>query len=282
MRSLKLGVVLLAIGLLTVPILATAQESASLLVGNGFGTPSGSDTVEVRLGFDTETEISAINFDLGYDPSRVRVAGVSLGSAAPSEMNLSTSSPSAGMLRLLIFNLSSPAATFGSGAILEIEFAIVSSAPAGKFQLELSSAEMADPSGFHVTHSTRNGSFTIGLLPRSSTPTSTPGRRAPTATAIGPTPTENSARDTRTPTPSKIALTPTDRPVRSTRTPIPTGIIPAPTQGTIVPIATSTPRIRPPTATEADPTSTARPVRGSPTRTSTPAPPPPPQHPPGD
>jgi len=231
---------------------ARAQASgATLSVGSGSGSPGTLDVVvPVTLSSEPSSEVSGVNFDLLYDSSRLSVGGVTIGAAASAAgKSLSSSQPSPGTVRVIVFGLNQEA--IADGILADIHFNVLPAAAPGQSALTLSAASASDPWGVAVLPLTlSNGSFTVTSPPASSTPTRTPtlsatASRTPTRTA---TATATTTR-TITPTPSRTltatatrtrTVTPT-RTASSTPGPSPTPSFTAPPSATRVATSTNPP-----------------------------------------
>ena len=182
---------LIAILLQAIPTVAVAGSSAGLSAGNASGLLSATRTVPITLNFDPEVEVTGFNFDLGFDPDRVTVGKVSLGSAASGKTLPTPTQPSPGILRVIVFGVD--AIPMSEGVVVNIQFNIESGASPGTFTLALTNTALSDPSGSGISHITSNGSFTV-IAP----PTNTP---APASTNT-PVPTDTPVPPTSTPGPS--------------------------------------------------------------------------------
>ncbi len=238
---------------------ATAQTPQAVLlsVGSGSGLPGTTGiSIPVSLTSQGGAQVAALNFDLNFDASRVRVpsgtcsgvVAVALGSAADrAEKLISCSRPSSRTVRVMILGLNTN--VIPDGPVAVVRFDVLAGAAPGTFALTLSSTIASDPGASSVPVATSDGSFTVLAPPATSTPTATTVPPTPTVTRTG-TPT---ATSTRTPTASTTPVGPT--PTRTT-TSTPTRTL------------TATPYIAP-TPTPTGPTPTIGPTL---TRTATPAP----------
>lgn len=233
---------LLLASLVLVPQGADALAgSASLSAGSGSGLPGASGVaVSISLNSQTGPGVVGVNFDVGYDTSRLTVDGVSIGSAASAAgKSLSWSEPTSGTLRIIVFGLNQNA--IADGAIAVISFSVRSTASPGTFALPLSNAVAVDPDGGSVALTLNPGSFTVLAPPPTDTPVPSPTNTPiPTDTPI---PSD-------TPVPSATPTATIGPPPTVTRTPT-TG--PSPTaSNTFAPLPSPTASITPdgsPTAT---------------------------------
>ena len=124
---------LIAILLQAIPSVAAAGSSAGLSAGSASGSPSATRTVPITLNFDPEVEVTGLNFDLGFDPDRVSVGTVSLGSAASGKTLPTPTQPSPGILRVIVFGFD--AIPMSEGVVVNIQFSIKSGASPGTFTL---------------------------------------------------------------------------------------------------------------------------------------------------
>lgn len=201
----SLVAVVMLVGLsLGVNLRAQAQSgNATLSAGSGSGQP-GQSNVTISVGFSSTTDVSGVNFDFGFDSSRLTVTSVTGGSAADGK-SLSWSTPSSGTVRVIVFGLDQ--AAIPDGTLVNVTFAVKSSAPAGTFPLTISNAAASAPDGSSVPVNTNGGSFDV--IAPTSLPTST---QAPTNTPL-PTATATQLPPTHTPTPTSSS--------GSTATPLP-------------------------------------------------------------
>ncbi len=231
------------------PRAAAQAPQAVLSAGGGSALPGATGiTVPVNLTSESGARVAGLNFDLGFDASRVEVpagscngVAVALGPAAAGAGKLiSCSRPGSSSIRVIIFGFNDQIIPDGSVAL--VTFNVLAGAAPGTIPLSLSNAAATDPGGNPVTLSLSNGSFTVSALPNS-----------PTATNTGPPPLTSTL--TRTPTASN---TPT-RTQTATATSTPGG--PTATTGpTASPTATRTMTVAP-THTAADgPIATAGPT----------------------
>ncbi|MBF8256250.1 MAG: Cohesin protein [Anaerolineales bacterium] len=174
----------LAVGLLLALALpqvgAQAQApSAILSVGSASGAPGATGIgVAVSLTSQNGAEVSAINFDIAFDSSRLTVGGVSLGSGASSAgKSLSSSQPSAGTLRIVIQGGVLP---IPDGTLATVSFNVNGGASPGASSLSLGNAIASDPLANPVPLALNNGTFTVTAPPATNT-------SLPTATARHPT-----------------------------------------------------------------------------------------------
>jgi hypothetical protein len=244
----RMGLVAALAGLLALPGSAAFAQSATatLSVGSGSGAPGASGVgVGVTLSTSPSPAVTAIQFDVGFDGSRLSVDGVSTGGAASSAgKSLSYSLPSSGTLRIVISGGNTP---IGNGSLATIIFSVGASASPGSVPLTPGNAVASDAGASSVPLNLNGGSFTITSPPPTNTPipSNTP---ANTATQTS-TPTI-----TRTPsqtlTPSQTR-TPSNTPTR-TRTNTPG---PSPTASR-TPTKTNTPSATVPGAASSTPSPT--------------------------
>src|SRR3990172_6527123 len=236
---------LLAILLLAVLFVASATSAAAqtpnanLSVDSGSGNPGDVNIpISVRLTSEGGAEVSIVNFDLNYDPGQLAVGSVTIGSEASAAGKTMTSSqPSAGKVRGIIYDLEPDPDVIGDGPLATISFNVSSGASPGSSDLTLTGVTVGDLAVQPVAHSESNGTFDV-IQPPTSTPTNTPVPGAATATR---TPSRTPSRTpTRTRTPVGGA-TATQAAATATLTPVGVATLTPTGSGGTLPPASSTP-----------------------------------------
>ncbi len=140
---------------------AAPPGSATLQVGQVPGYPASLDLrVPITLLNDPDTAVSAINFDLTYDPAVLTFKALELGaSAAQAEKTLASSQPAAGVVRGVIYGLNQNA--IGDGVLAEAVFDVQIGAPLGSTPLGLENVTAANPDALEVQMTLVAGSVDI-------------------------------------------------------------------------------------------------------------------------
>lgn len=202
--SISLAALALAAGF---PVGAQTPQ-AVLSVGSASGYPGQTGiSVTVSLTSLGGAQVSAINFDLQFDDSRVSVVAATQGSAASAAgKSLTWNLSSAGRIRVMIFGFNTD--VIGDGPVAVVTFNVLANATPGTFPLRLTNVAIADPGAGGIDPISSDGSFTVLAPPPTATPTATAAPPTPTATrTVTPTTGSTSTR-TQTPTVS-ITRTPT-------------------------------------------------------------------------
>src|SRR3990172_12063049 len=129
MISKIISTVLLAVLFAALTTKAAAQTPiANLRVDSGSGNPGDVNIpISVRLTSEGGAEVSIVNFDLNYDPGQLAVGSVTIGSAASAAGKTMTSSqPSAGKVRGIIYDLEPDPDVIGDGPLATISFNVSS------------------------------------------------------------------------------------------------------------------------------------------------------------
>ncbi|MGA1871172.1 MAG: cohesin domain-containing protein [bacterium] len=145
--------------------------AASLTVCNNTASAS-TENVTVSVDFTTEEgeNVAAIQLDIGYDAENLSFKEVSAGQAAlDADKQVSYSTPSAGLIRIVSFGLNQN--TFAEGTIATISFDIPFTASAGVVDLTLSNVTASDIEAEMIAVSIVAGSITILEGPDSLPPT---------------------------------------------------------------------------------------------------------------
>src|SRR3990172_5277626 len=173
---------LLAILLLAVLFVASATSAAAqtpnanLSVDSGSGNPGDVNIpISVRLTSEGGAEVSIVNFDLNYDPGQLAVGSVTIGSAASAAGKTMTSSqPSAGKVRGIIYDLEPDPDVIGDGPLATISFNVSSGASPGSSDLTLTGVTVGDLAVQPVAHSESKGTFDVIQPPTTPPPTDPP------------------------------------------------------------------------------------------------------------
>ncbi len=219
MRKYLLAIASIFLLLLGFADSASAQSPLAVLsVSSGSGDPGDTGIgISVSLASEGGAEVSIVNFDLNFDPSRLAIAGVSKGSAAEAAGKaMNWSEPSSGKVRVIIYDPEPSPETIGDGALASISFNVLASASPGTSDLTLTGVTVGDLAAQPVPHAENDGTFTVNAPPVTDTPT-------PTATSVPPSATATSAPSSTSP-PTATNTQPAPSATRTaTRTNTPSG-----------------------------------------------------------
>lgn len=223
----------LTIVMLMQPLAAAAQSPYAVLsASNGSGMPGAANiNISVSLSSFDGAEVSAVNFDLNYDSSRLSLSNedITAGPAASSAgKTVSGNIIAPGTARVIIFGTNQTPIL--DGVIVNFSFDVLPGATPGTTSLTLSNTAASSPDADPVSVNTSNGTFTVLAPPATNTPTSTATRTA-TATSTSTSPPADTA--TATPTTSGASPTPS-------RTPRPSNTPSSGATNTSAPAATAT------------------------------------------
>ena len=250
------ALVLVLSALLWNPLGIQASGGVQLSAGSASGDPGDTVTIPISIDSASGVEVSGLNFDLSFDASRLTLDHVSAGPAATSaEKSVSSSTPSSGTVRVIVFGLNQTA--IPDGTLVNVFFEIKAGSAPGTIALPLGNAAASSPAGSSVPISTSAGSLTIQAPPPTAVPTS-----SATSTLTPSLLPTNTATATKTSTAANTAA--------PTTTIAPSGTVPpspTPTSSQIPP--TASPTQPGPTATNTQLSATATGAQGSPTTTRT-------------
>ena len=154
------GIFLIGFCLFLISFGAQSTQAVTLTVGDNSGLPGETITIAVDLTSKVNESIAGLNFDLGFDSTRLTISGVSAGQVVTDAgKSLSYSEPAAGIVRILIFGLNQD--IIADGVIADVSFDIQPTASAGPITLSLSSAAVTNPGAQAISVTTVNGLLTI-------------------------------------------------------------------------------------------------------------------------
>ncbi|MFH1440743.1 MAG: Ig-like domain-containing protein, partial [Candidatus Omnitrophota bacterium] len=137
-------------------------KEANLSVGTNSGY-AGDTGILIPINLSSEYEeglVCAINFDILYDQTALKVEGVTAGEAAAAAEKLVTPSyPEPGVLRVIVFGMNQN--KMKDGIIVNVNFEILAGAEAGNKDLKLKACSASDPDAKEVTLNTANGEIEI-------------------------------------------------------------------------------------------------------------------------
>jgi hypothetical protein len=250
--KIKIAAFILLIGLLLIlPQPSQAQSPYAVLsAGSGSGLPGATNVnITVSLSSFDGAEVSAVNFDLNYDSSRLLATGVTTGAAASSaEKSASGNLISPGTYRVIV--LGNNQYIIPNGVIANLSFDVLPGAAPGTTSLSFSNSAASSPEAEPVPLNSSNGSFTVLAPPATNTPPNT-ATFTPTSTNTATTAASATASATSSgasPTPSHTPQ-PSDTPsagATNTSAPANTATLApsstdTPTTETTEPVATSDP-----------------------------------------
>jgi|Deesub1362A_J573_1020465.scaffolds.fasta_scaffold01553_6 hypothetical protein len=151
----------LAFSLLLSPSAWAAPGSATLQVAQVSGYPASLDLrVPITLVTGPGSAVSAINFDLTYDPAILTFKAIEAGpSAIQADKTLASSQPATGVVRAVIYGLNQHA--IADGVLAEAVFDVRIGAPVGSTPLGLENVTAADPEALAVDMTLLPGSVDI-------------------------------------------------------------------------------------------------------------------------
>ena len=149
--------------LLLLPI-ASAFAQPDLTVGNASGLPLA--TVSTDVSFTNNGDVVGMQFDINYDPLLV-TPGIVVGGSALAPHSVSSDTPSAGVLRVLITPpIQIPLPKVNSGVLVTIPWTISGGAAAGNTALTLANVVFSNALAASVTPGTlTSGQITITAAP---------------------------------------------------------------------------------------------------------------------
>jgi len=144
-------------------VVATAVAQ-SLTVGSGQGENGDQLTIPVNFSNDANNVV-AIQFDIQYDTSLINITSAEAGDDLPSNFSFSSSSPSSGVLRVIISPpIQNPLPPVPSGEIAKLNITITGQS--GSADLTLANVSLSDSDGNSVTPAAlNNGVITITAPP---------------------------------------------------------------------------------------------------------------------
>lgn len=156
--GLRPGLLLVALGcLLQWAGMVEARSATALALGTGSGGPG--EAANVGVQFQGDGVGVALQFDVLFDAARLS-AGVAVKSAATIGHEVESSSPSAGVMRVVIYSLGNE--PLANGSIAQVSFRVKSPAVAGTFPLVLTNIIVANAAAARVQPVTAaNGSVVI-------------------------------------------------------------------------------------------------------------------------
>lgn len=138
----------------------TPAYSATLSVENGNAETGTQTIINVVLSVDNRESVSAIQFDVNYNPDISSIVSITVGEASLSaQKQVQYNIIFAGQVRVIIAGLNQN--SIPSGSIAQISFKICASAPAGSYDISLTRAVLSSPTGSSVPVSVVNGTLVI-------------------------------------------------------------------------------------------------------------------------
>ncbi len=139
---------------------STPAYSATLSIENGYADSGTQILLNTLLTVSNNEYISAIQFDILYNPIACEITAVTAGNSSISaQKQVQYNTIASGQVRIIIAGLNQN--TIPSGSIAQITFKICASAPAGIYDLLLTRAIASSPTGASVPLSATNGNLSI-------------------------------------------------------------------------------------------------------------------------
>ena len=162
MKMTKKKLVALIVALSCTLIVTSYLEAATLSVGSHSGSPGEkSISIPINLTSVTGEEVSAFNFDLKFDASRLSFREVTLGSVAEDAgKSLSHSQPKSNIVRVVVIGLNQN--VIDDGTVLTFTFDILDNASRGKVKLIINNQSISDPRGKKLSVLPEGGEITVG------------------------------------------------------------------------------------------------------------------------
>jgi Cohesin domain/Putative binding domain, N-terminal/Viral BACON domain len=132
--------------------------AADLSVASVTGSAGTSLTTTVSLS-NSAGKISALQFDLSYDPVAISVVPTITSAASAAGKSLSSSNPAAGVTRILLVGLNQTA--LGDGPIVNLALSLVANAGYGSYGLTFSNVSASDANGAVLSLTAANSTVTI-------------------------------------------------------------------------------------------------------------------------
>ncbi len=165
--SLRLFALLAAMLLVSVTSVFAAGQ-ANVYIGATSGAPGGTASVDVLLSMSGGAQVSGLQFDVGFDYTRVSVTGARDGAVVTSAgKSITWREISSGVSRVIVPpSFGGGPGTLSSGTLGYLDFSIHSSASAGPMVLDGDNASATDPSANAVLMGVYDGALTVtgGLL----------------------------------------------------------------------------------------------------------------------
>lgn len=135
------------------------DAATNVSVGNAAGVPGTTATVSVNL--TSDTPVTAVQFDLLYDATKL-TSGPALGGNALTGHEVASSEPATGTRRVVLYSLAS--APLKNGALVNVPFTIPANAIEEVVGLSLTNVVLANAAGNAVTPvASTAGSLTISF-----------------------------------------------------------------------------------------------------------------------
>ncbi len=123
----------------------SAMAASSLGLASAAAVPGGTAVVPVQLQLDGSAV--AVQFDVRFDPARLRTGFAAAGPAAAAHTT-GSSVPATGVARFIVYSLSNE--PLGNGTIVNVPFVVATNAPAGSVPLTVTNVIVADVLGRSV------------------------------------------------------------------------------------------------------------------------------------
>ena len=135
--------------------------AAKLTIGPAGGIAGDTDVkVPVELESVGGAQISGLNLDVGYDPTRLTVADITIGAAAAgADKTISWSLLGGGVVRVLVIGLNQN--VIGDGDVANVIFDVLPGAAEGTSSLTLTNADTVGPGGGGVAVNSEDGLFAV-------------------------------------------------------------------------------------------------------------------------
>jgi len=153
--------VIIFLASLLLPMSAWAAPSATLTAGSGSGNPGSIGVVvPISLASVDGAQVSAFEFELLFDETKLSVSSVTVGNAASAAgKELKSSIPAVGTLRVLLWGNNQTA--IGDGTVVDVAFDISDSAPEGSIPLTFTNVVLSSPQATEVPATTVAGSLSV-------------------------------------------------------------------------------------------------------------------------
>jgi len=161
MKELEKKLVGLIVALSCTLIYLSNIEAATLTIGSEAGSPGDKNiSIPINLTSAPGEEVSAFNFDLLFDASRLSFKEVTLGSVAVGAgKSLSHSKPGSNTIRLVVIGLNQN--VISDGTVLTCTFDIIDNAPSGKAKLTIANQSISDPKGNQMPMTVKGGKVIV-------------------------------------------------------------------------------------------------------------------------
>ena len=161
MNKIEKKLVGLIVALSCTLIVTSHLEAATLRVGSNSGSPGDKViSIPINLASAPGEEVSAFNFDIKFDISRLSFKEVTLGSVSEdADKSLSYSKPSSNIIRVVVIGLNQN--VIDDGTVLTFTFDILDNASGGKAKLTINNQSISDPHGKLLPVNTKGGELDV-------------------------------------------------------------------------------------------------------------------------